>query len=61
LFGVRCGELAARTLAGDIAFLDAIDLLYDAAIWSGLVDGVGDDVVQAIMANAFADARVLLS
>jgi hypothetical protein len=61
LFGVRCGELAAQALAGQIPFIDAVDMAYSAAIWAGIVDSAGDDVVQAIMANAFADARVLLS
>jgi hypothetical protein len=34
-----------------------VDLLYDAAVWSGLVDGVGDDAVQDVMAAVFANAR----
>jgi hypothetical protein len=29
-------------------------MAYSAAIWSGLVDAVGDDVVQKVLAAAFA-------
>jgi len=61
LFGVRCGELAARALAGQIAFLDAVDMCAEAALWSGLADNVGPDIVQLVMANAFADARKVLA
>lgn len=57
LFAIRCLELADRVAENQIAFLDAIDLLYDAAMSSGLVDAVGDDIVQACMAAAFANAR----
>ena len=34
-------------------FIDAVDMAYDAATWSGLADAVGDDVVQETMARAF--------
>jgi hypothetical protein len=53
LFGQRCQTLADRVSCKQLNFLDAIDLAYDAATWSGLVDAVGDDMVQATMANAF--------
>jgi hypothetical protein len=32
-------------------------VLYSAAIWSGLADGVGDDEVQRTMADAFLRTR----
>jgi hypothetical protein len=51
LFNTRCRELAV------LPFIDAVDLAYDAAIWSGLVDLVGDDRVQACMAEAFMGLR----
>jgi hypothetical protein len=57
LFTVRCAELAQRVARKEVAFLDAIDVAYDAAIWSGLADNVGDDAVQAAMAAAFLNAR----
>lgn len=69
LLALRSLELADRVAAGEIAFLDAIDLAYDAAIWadlpsaieaSGLIDTkviTGDDIVQATIAAAFANAK----
>jgi hypothetical protein len=65
----RSLELADRAAAGDIPFLDAVDVAYEAAIWADLpnaIDGSGlidikiisgDDVVQATIAAAFANAR----
>jgi hypothetical protein len=53
LFERRCQTLADRVGCQQLNFVDAVDLAYDAAIWSGLADAVGDDVVQATMANAF--------
>jgi hypothetical protein len=57
LFAIRCSQMVERIAAGEIAFIDGVDLLYDAAVWSGLVDGVGDDAVQDVMAAVFANAR----
>jgi hypothetical protein len=54
LFAIRCSELADRVVAGNLAFIDAVDMGYSAAIWSGLVDGVGDDAVQKVMFAAFS-------
>jgi hypothetical protein len=45
--------LADRVIAGKLAFIDAIDMAYSAAEWSGLIDAAGDDAVQKIMAAAF--------
>ena len=53
LFEIRVRELAARTASGHIAFTDGVDLAYSAAVWSGLVDSVGDDAVQKILAKFF--------
>src|SRR5262249_20351670 len=53
LFERRCQTLADRVSCKQLNFVDAVDLAYDAATWSGLVDAVGDDVVQTTMANAF--------
>jgi hypothetical protein len=57
LFAARCRELADRVAAGQIKFIDAIDMAYSAAIWSGLVDHVGDDAVQHVMALCFRSAH----
>jgi hypothetical protein len=57
ILALRSLELADRVAEGSIKFIDAVDVAYEAAIWSGLVDEVGDDIVQACMAAAFANAR----
>jgi hypothetical protein len=57
LFAVRTSELADRVTANQITFIDAIDMAYSAAQWSGLIDSVGDDAVQKVLAAAFANAR----
>jgi hypothetical protein len=57
LFAVRCDEIAARVAAGLLPIVDGVDLLYEAAIWSGLADAVGDDRVQQIMSDAFMRTR----
>jgi hypothetical protein len=54
LFTIRCTQLADRVMANQIAFVDAVDVAYEAAIWSGLAQSIGDDGVQIIMAAAFA-------
>jgi hypothetical protein len=53
LFAVRCSELADRVVAGRLGFINAVDMAYSAAEWSGLVEMVGDDAVQKVMAAAF--------
>ena len=55
LLATKCGELAERVAAGQIGFIDAIDMAYSAAIWSGLTESVGDNAVQDVIANAFTD------
>ena len=57
LLAFRSLELADRVAAGEFVFLDAVDIAYDAAVWSGLTSTVGDDIVQATLAAAFANAR----
>jgi hypothetical protein len=52
VFAVRAAQLAARVGRG-LTFIDAVDMAYSAAIWSGLADQYGDDAVQAVLANAF--------
>ena len=57
ILALRSMELADRVAAGEIKFLDAVDVAYEAALWSGLTETVGDDIVQATIAAAFANAR----
>lgn len=68
ILALRSLELADQVAAGQKSFLEAVDLAYDAAVWvglpkaidkSGLIDKsiTGDDIVQATLAAAFANAR----
>ncbi len=57
ILALRSLELADRVASGEIAFLDAVDVAYEAAAWSGLTSTVGDKIVQATIAAAFANAR----
>jgi hypothetical protein len=57
VLALRSMELADQASAGQLKFIDAVDLTYEAAVWSGLVKAVGDDIVQATLAAAFANAR----
>ena len=54
LLALRCCDLADRVDAGSIGFIDAVDMAYSAACWSGLVESVGDDAVQRVLFAAFA-------
>jgi hypothetical protein len=57
LFARRCLDLADAVAEHRMAFLDAVDLAYEAAVWADLVDDLGDDIIQATMAACFANAR----
>jgi hypothetical protein len=57
ILAIRALDLADQVAVGQLGFLDAVDLAYEAAVWSGLVKAVGDDVVQLTLAAAFANAR----
>lgn len=72
VLAVRAGELADRVNAGDLSLIDAVDLAASAAVWadlpntidaSGLIDrnksgaATGVDVVQQVLAAAFAKVR----
>jgi hypothetical protein len=57
LFALRTSELADRVSQGRLPFIDAVDMAYSAAQWSGLVDAIGDDAVQKIMAAAFGSVQ----
>jgi hypothetical protein len=53
----RCLTLADRVDAGELLFLDAVDMAYSAACWAGLVERFGEDAVQAALAAAFMNVR----
>jgi hypothetical protein len=57
LFERRCRDLARQVSEHDVPFIHAVDCAYEAAIWSGLADDVGDDRVQLAMARAFMGVR----
>jgi hypothetical protein len=54
---LRSLELADRVAAGQRKFIDAVGLAREAAQRSGLVEAIGDDLVQFTLAGAFANAR----
>jgi len=49
----RTRVLTERVRDGNLPFIEAVDLAYSAAYWSGLVERYGDDVVQRVLADAF--------
>jgi hypothetical protein len=53
----RCVTLAERVQAGELAFIDAVDMAYTAADFAGLIEHYGDDAVQEVLARAFIGAR----
>jgi len=57
IFFERCTALAGRVRNEGLQFIDAVDMAYSAAEWSGLVDRFGDDVVQRFLADAFLRSR----
>jgi hypothetical protein len=57
LFERRCRDLARQVSERHLPFIHAVDCAYDAAVWSGLGDDVGDDAIQDTMARAFMGVR----
>jgi hypothetical protein len=72
ILALRSFDLADRVAAGELPFITAIDLAYEAAIWADLPNAIdasgrinsniagaptGADIVQATIAAAFAAAR----
>jgi hypothetical protein len=54
---LRSFELADRVAAGELQFLDAVDVAFDSAVASGLADSVGYDVIQIVLATTFEKVR----
>jgi len=52
-FTARCEARALLVATGDLDLHEAVDGLQAAAVASGLVAALGQDSVQAIMADAF--------
>jgi hypothetical protein len=53
ILAMRAVDLAERVKCGDLEKVDAVDMAHSAAVISGLVDAVGNDAVQIVLANAF--------
>jgi hypothetical protein len=54
---IRSLELADRVASGELQFLDAVDVAFDAAVASGLADSVGYEIIQEVLATAFKGVR----
>ena len=56
-FRALCEARAYRYGEGELTGIDAVDYLQDWAFTRGLIDAIGQDAVQAIMADAFRPYR----
>jgi hypothetical protein len=56
-FAALCHSRAMRYGAGELGGQEAWDWLYDWALTRNLIDAIGDDGVQEIIAEAFAPYR----
>jgi hypothetical protein len=56
VFRLRCWAQATLYAAGELDLIEAVDALQAAAVSTGLVESIGQDAVQAIMAEAFEGA-----
>jgi hypothetical protein len=54
-FTLRCEARALLWRLGELELQDAVDVLQADAVFDGLVDQLGQDAVQEIMARAFGD------
>jgi hypothetical protein len=52
-FELRCWARAQLFAAGELELAEAVDLLQRDAVRDGLVDAIGQDEVQRILADAF--------
>lgn len=57
ILALRSLKLADQVASGELPFLETVNTIYDAAVEAGLIDAVGDRIVQATIAAAFANAR----
>jgi hypothetical protein len=56
-FRARCEARAILYAAGELNLHEAVDALQADAVASGLVDEIGQDAVQQIMADSFRGVR----
>jgi hypothetical protein len=56
LFCIRSIEIFEHVLSGKMLMCDAVDLLYDASVASGLELAIGPDAVQKLLVASFASA-----
>jgi hypothetical protein len=57
LLTLHATMLAERVEIGQIGFIDAVDIAYQAALAAGMDQTVGDDQVQAVLHFCFGPAR----
>jgi hypothetical protein len=57
VFALRCWARAMLAEAGEIDLQEAVDVLQHDAEIDGLIEQLGDDCIQGIMAGAFARVR----
>ena len=57
MFQARCDARAILFAVGELELREAVDALEIFAVQAGLVDEIGQDAVQALMAKAFSKAR----
>jgi hypothetical protein len=53
----RCCQLADRVEAGELGFLDAVDMAWSAAEFAGTIDRAGAGAVQWVLACAFVGTK----
>jgi hypothetical protein len=54
ILAARSFDLADRVKTGELEFIDAVDIAYEAACWAGLTETAGNGFVQTVLATAFA-------
>jgi hypothetical protein len=54
VFEARCEAKAYLAAAAEISKIEAVDALQESAVCTSLVDQIGQDMVQFIMARHFA-------
>jgi hypothetical protein len=57
IFKARCWARAELYAAAELDLHEAVDVLQEAAVKSGLVAEIGQDAAQTIMSDAFAEVR----
>jgi hypothetical protein len=56
-FVLRCWARAHLFAEGELDLAEAVDELQESAMKNGMVDGIGQDAVQGMMADAFGAVR----